>query len=499
VRIVRELLLESLVLALMGGAIGVGIAYAALRLLVALGPANLPRLSEVSLDSTALLFTFAVSVVSALFFGLIPAIKSTGPTVSGTLGNTRTTSTSSSRRRAQDALVVAQVALALILLISAGLMLRTFASLRTVAPGFTHAEQIETARIALPVALSSNPDATVEAHRQILSKLAALPAVTSVAFAGSLPMEGGDEDWDEVFAEGKSYGAGENPVRMFKFISPGYFEAMGTKLIAGRDYTWADFEKFQPLVVISENYAREVWGSAGAAIGKRVRTGEGTPWREIIGVVEDVRNNGLQEKPPAIVYWPSRIDKLYPSTGSTALRSVALVLRSDRAGTTTFANEVRQAIWSWNSNLPITGVRTMREIYDRSLARTSFTMVMLGIASSTALLLGVVGIYGVVAYSVSQRRREIGIRVALGVPHRRLKAMFVNNTVRLTAIGTVIGLLVSTAATRLMKSILFGIGPLDGPTYAAVPLVLLSAAIVASYIPANRATKIDPVEALKAE
>ena len=498
-RIVRELLLESLVLALIGGAAAVGIAYAALSLLVARGPASLPRLTEVSLDTTALVFTFAISVASALFFGLIPAIKYAGLSMSGAPSSNRTAGTSRSRRRAQDTLVIAQVAVALILLISAGLMLRTFAGLRTVAPGFTRAEQIETARIGVPAALISNPDAVVAAQREVVRKLAAIPGTSSVAFAGNLPMEGIDEDWDEMFADGKTYGSGENPVRMFKFVSPGYFETMGTKLIAGRDYTWTDIQEVHPFVVISENYARELWGSAGAAIGKRVRTGEGTPWREIIGVVEDVRNNGLQEKPPAIVYWPSRIDKLYPSTGSTALRGLTLVLRSDRAGTGPFANEIRQAIWSWNPNLPITAMRTMQEVYDQSLARTSFTLVMLAIASAMALLLGIVGIYGVIAYSISQRRREIGIRVALGAPQRELKAMFVRNGVRLTAIGTVIGLLASAAATRLMKAILFGISPLDGPTYAVVPLVLFTAAVLASYIPATRATRVDPLDALKAE
>ena len=175
------------------------------------------------------------------------------------------------------------------------------------------------------------------------------------------------------------------------------------------------------------------------------------------------------------------------------------MLRSDRAGTAPFANEIRKAIWSWNPNLPVTAIRTMQQVYDQSLARTSFTLVMLAIASTMALLLGTVGIYGVIAYSVSQRRREIGIRVALGSPQRELKAMFVRNGVRLAAIGTAIGLLASTAAMRLLKAILFGISPLDGPTYAVVPLVLLTAAILASYIPAARAAKIDPVDALKAE
>jgi predicted permease len=498
-RIARGLLFEGLLLALIGGAIGIVLSYGALMLLVAHGPANLPRLSEVSLDSTALVFNFAISAASGLFFGLIPALKYAGPRISMALGSSRTAGTSRGGRRAQDVLVVAQVALALVLLICAGLMLRTFASLRTVAPGFTQAEQLQSARIALPAALAPNPEATVQVQRQILNKLAAIPGASSVAFSLNLPMEDLDDDWDEMFAEGRTYGSGQNPVRLFKFVSPGFFGIMGTKLIAGRDYTWTDVQEVRPAVIISENYAREVWGSAAAAVGKRIRTGEGTPWREIIGVVEDVRNNGLQEKPPAIVYWPSRIDKLYPSTGSTALRSLTLVLRSNRAGTAPFATEIRQAIWSVNSNLPVTGMRTMQAIYDQSLARMSFTLVMLALAGTMALLLGIVGIYGVIAYSVSQRRREIGIRVALGAQQRELKAMFVRNGVVLTIIGIAIGLLSSMILTRLMKAILFGISPIDPPTYAGVPIVLLVAAILASYIPATRAARVDPVEALKSE
>lgn len=498
-RIVRELLFESLLLGLIGGAIGVVLAYVALILVVAYGPANLPRLNEVSLDSTALVFSFAISAASGLFFGVIPALKYAGPRIPMALGSSRTAGTSRSGRRAQNAFVVAQVALALVLLICAGLMLRTFANLRTVAPGFTQAEQIQSARIGLPAALSPNPDATVQVQRQILNNLAAIPGTSSVAFSGNLPMEGLDEDWDEMFAEGKTYGSGQNPVRLFKFVSPGFFGTMGTKLTVGRDYTWTDVQEVRPSVIISDNYARELWGSAASAIGKRIRTAEGTPWREIIGVVEDTRNNGLQENPPPTVYWPSRIDKLYPSTGSTALRNLTLVLRSNRAGTAPFSNEIRQAIWSVNSNLPVTAMRTMQEIYDRSLARTSFTLVMLALAGSMALVLGIVGIYGVIAYAVSQRRREIGIRVALGAQQRELKAMFVRDGVVLTIIGIGIGLLSSAALTRLMKAILFGISPIDPPTYGAVATVLLLAAILASYIPATRAARVDPVDALKAE
>jgi ABC-type antimicrobial peptide transport system permease subunit len=223
------------------------------------------------------------------------------------------------------------------------------------------------------------------------------------------------------------------------------------------------------------------------------------PWHEVIGVVQDVRENGLNQQAPAIVYWPSMSAHLIATGGQpSAIRGVTFIVRSERTGTEGFLNQVRQAVWSVNSSLPVSQ-RTMRDVYDQSLARTSFTLVMLAIAASMALLLGVVGIYGVISYVVSQRRREIGIRAALGAQQRELKRMFVRHGLALAGVGVAIGLGAAAGLTRLMSTVLYGVSSLDPVTYVAVPLVLLSATVLASYVPARRAASVDPVEALRVE
>src|SRR5204863_884342 len=254
----------------------------------------------------------------------------------------------------------------------------------------------------------------------------------------------------------------------------------------------------RPVVMISENLARELWGTTTAALGKRLRQDPGMPWHEVIGVVQDVRENGVYQQAPPTVYWPSMSAFLNASAGPNAIRGVTFIVRSERTGTEGFLNEVRQAVWSVNSGLPASP-RTMREVYDQSLARTSFTLVMLAIAASMALLLGVVGIYGVISYAVSQRRRAIGIRAALGAQQGELKGMFVRHGLVLAGIGVVIGLGAAAGVTRLMSTLLYGITPLDPVTYVAVPLVLVTATVLASYLPARRAASVDPVEALRAE
>lgn len=223
------------------------------------------------------------------------------------------------------------------------------------------------------------------------------------------------------------------------------------------------------------------------------------PWREVIGVVQDVRENGVDQKAPAIVYWPSMMPYLSGPSTLSAWREMTFVVRSDRAGTEAFLKQVQQAVWSVNASLPVASVRTMQDIYDQSLARTSFALVMLAIAGAMALLLGIVGIYGVISYAVSQRRREIGIRLALGAQPGELKRMFVRHALTLTCIGVAIGLVAAAGLMRLMKSLLFGISPLDPLTYIAVPIVLVAAAALASYLRARRAAAVDPVEALRAE
>jgi predicted permease len=500
-RIARELLTESLSLGLMGGVIAVGAACAGLRLLTAFGPANLPRLNEVSLDLSSLGFTLLLSVLSGLLFGSIPVLKYMRTSASTTIGNAnRTASAGRVRQRSRNVLVVAQVAMALVLLVSALLMIRTFAALRNVDPGFSDAAHVQTMHIWIPDLLIADPQTVTRVQNAIVDKLAALPGVTSVGFAGAVPMENNDPNWDELGVEGKHYEGGEPPLRLFNYVSPNYFHTAGTKVVAGRDFTWDDIYGLRQMVIVSENFARESWGTPSAAIGKRVRQFSSMPWQEVIGVVQDVHQHGVDQDAPPTVYWTAMLNDPYTRTPTIdAPRAVTYVIHSSRAGNEGFLTEVQQAVWSVNSNLPLASVETMQDIYSKSLARTSFTLVMLAIAGSMAFALGVIGIYGVISYAVSQRTREMGIRLALGAQRNELKWMFVRSALLLTTAGVAIGLGTAAALMHLMKSLLFGISPLDPFTYITVPLILAISAALASYLPARRAALVDPVEALRAE
>jgi predicted permease len=287
-------------------------------------------------------------------------------------------------------------------------------------------------------------------------------------------------------------------MRLYNYVSPGYFHTAGTRLIAGRDFSWAEVYNVRPIGILSEGLARELWGSPQAAIGKRFHEYPSQPWHEVVGVVQDVRENGVDQMSPATVYWPSLMGDTSAPEKLGAWRTVYFAIRSNRAGTQTFINEMQQAVWSVNSNLPVADISTMQEIYSDSMARTSFTLVMLAIAGSMALVLGIIGIYGVISYTVSQRTREIGIRLALGAQKSELKWMFVRSALTLTAVGIVIGMGSAAGLMQLMKSLLFGTSPLDPATYLVVLFVLAASAVAASYLPARRAAAVDPVEALRA-
>lgn len=498
-RIARELLLESVTFGLLGGAVGVGVAYAGLRLLTAIGPQNLPRLSEISLDGQSLAFTLILSVLSGLLFGFIPALRyAPSRQVMPLLGTMRTTSVSRENQRGRNVLVVAQVAMALVLLISAVLMIRTSYAMRNVDPGFSDPASLQIMRISIPETLVRDPQAAMRMQNSIQEKLAAIPGVTLVGFAAAAPMSQAEPDWDAISVEGRERGE-DPPLRLFNFIAPGYFHTTGTRIIAGQDITWAEVYGFRPVAMVSEGLARELWGSAGAAVGKRIRQYDAAPWHEVVGVVQDVRENGVDQVSPATVYWPSMAhDLLGPGILGT-WRTVYFTLRTNRAGTQSFINEMQHAVWSVNSNLPVAAIRTMQDVYLQSMARTSFTLVMLTIAGTMALALGILGIYGVISYAVSQRTREIGIRMALGANKSELVWMFVRSALVLTAVGTAVGLGTAAALMRLMRTLLFGISPLDPITFTAVPVALVAAAALASYLPARRTAAVNPVEALRAE
>jgi predicted permease len=497
-RLTGEILFESLVLALLASVLGLGLACAALRVLVAMAPADLPRLNEIGVDGTVLLFTLALSLVASLLFGSIPTVKYAGGRLGTGLREAgRSMSESRERHRARSLLVVIQVALALVLLISSGLMIRTFRALTKVNPGFAAPSEVQTFRVNIPDTDVKDPEQVVHVQQEISHKIEAVPGVSSVGLSMSVPMDG--NEWgDVVFARDRTYAPGDVPLCRYRFVAPGLFKTLGTPLVAGRDFTWSDIYTKVPVAMVSEKLAREYWRDPSSALGKQIRANAKDDWREVVGVVGDVHDDGVDKNAPRSVYWPILAAR-FTGTDIDVRRYVTFSIRSPRAGSESFMNEVRRAVWSVDPNLPLADVHTLDYYYAKSTARTSFTLVMLAVAGGMALLLGIVGLYGVIAYSVSQRRREIGIRMALGARHQELAGMFVRHALGLAGVGVACGLAAAPALTRLMSSLLFGVKSVDPPTYAAVAIGLIATAALASYLPARRAAAVNPVESMRAE
>jgi len=500
-RIAAQLLFESVILGLLGSVLGLALAYGALRILVAMAPTGIPRIHEVGIDVPVLLFTLALALFSSLLFGAIPVFKYAGAHLNtGLREGGRALSQSRQQHRARNVLVVVQVALALVLLIGSGLMIRTFRALMHTPPGFVGPDAVQTFRFYIPDTAipDSQAERVIRAEQEIQNKLAAIPGVSSVSFSSAIPMDGYNSN-DPVFAEDRTYAEGElPPIRRFKFVSPGFLATIGAPLVAGRDISWEDTYQRIPVALISENLAKEYWHDARNALGKRIRVGSTDDWREIVGVVANIYDNGVDSPAPTSVYWPV-IMSHFEGQKENLRRGTAFVIRSPRAGSEAFLNELRQTVWSVDPNVPLANVHTLGYFYTRSMARTSFTLVMLGVAGGMALLLGIVGIYGVIAYSVSQRTREIGIRMALGAQRQTLTGMFVRQGLLLTGIGVVCGLVAAFASMRLMSSLLFKVSAVDPITYGAMTLGVVGVAYLACYLPSRRAATVDPVEALRAE
>jgi predicted permease len=498
-QIAKELLLESVSLGVLGGVIGVGLAYGGLRLLLAMGPESLPRQEAIAIDGTALGFALAISVLAGLVFGLFPLLKYGGPNMVNALKEGgRASSEGQERHRARNTLVVAQIALALVLLVGSGLMIRSFQSLQDVHPGFVRPEEVLTLRVSIPEAEIEDGEQAVFTHEQIVRKIEQIPGVVSVGLSSSVTMDGNDSN-DAVYVEEFPVPEGQiPPIRRFKWISEDYFETMGNPVLAGRPITWGDIRRHASVCMVTENFAREYWDSPAEAVGKRIRASLDDPWREIIGVVGDVYDDGVGEKAPTVLYWPMLIEDLW-GQGLYARRNVAYAVRSSRAGTQGFLREIRQAVWSVNPNLPLARVKTLEEWLEDSMARTSFTLIMLGIAAAMALLLGAVGIYGVISYTVSQRTREIGLRMALGAQRADVSRLVLRQGFLLVGLGVLLGLGAAAGLTRLMSALLFGVSATDPITYLAAALGLGSIALMASYFPARRAAGVDPMEALRWE
>jgi predicted permease len=499
-RIARALLAESMLLAVLGGVLGVTLAYGLLALLLAIAPPQLPRLAEIAIDTRGLAFALVVTLAAAVAISLAPVFRAVQVRLSTGLRAARGTSAGRAQHRAQNVLVVGQVALALVLLVGSGLMIRTFAALQAVDAGFSSPESVQTFRIAAPVPLVPEPRGVLVQQRAIVDALDAIPGVSGVGFTNSLPMEGVVTGWDGIFVEGQNAdNVTEMALRIYNMISPGYLEAMGIRLVAGRDLSWADLEETRPVTLISAGLARELFETPEGAVGRRIRPpGPQGPWREIVGVVDDVHINGLDVAPPSAVYWPTFLAD-FRGAPLFVQRGAAFAVRSSLAGTPGLARQIEHAVWSVSPDLPVAAVRTMQDHYDRSLGRTSFTLVMLAAAAASALVLGVVGLYGVLSYVVSTRRREIAIRFALGARASDVERRIVRQGVVLAGIGVAIGLVAAVGATRLMASLLYEVQAVDPLTYVAVAAGLIAVAALASYLPARRASTVDPAESLAAE
>jgi predicted permease len=509
-RIARYFVAESVLLSGLGGAAGLALAWWSINLVLGFGPATLPRLHEIRLDATAVAFTGLISFVAALVLGMIPVIRD-GANARVLQEGGRGTTASSARQRLRHTLLAVQVALALVLLVASGLMLRSFQKLRSADPGF-NATSTLTFSVALPRREFSTTDAAVRVHAAILERLAVLPGVNAVSATTCLPLHAACSG-NTLRVFGRAYPPGTIPqIAASRGVAGGYFEAMGMRLVRGRTISPDDVRRGEPIAVISEALVRRFFPDQDP-IGQRVASNRPPPkpgappdlqWLTIVGVVGDTSTGRVLPGGPPLpqVYMPM---SLAPTPGGPLsaigpdVLLVSFVVRSARSAQDVSLEAVRSAVSSVNPDLAIAQVRTLQQILDASSSRMAFTMTLLAIASIVAMILGVIGIYGVMSYVVSQRTGEIGVRLALGAAPRRVAGEIVRQGLTVTCIGLSGGLAAALAGARLIESLLYRVGPRDPVVFAAMTALLLTVALLACWLPARRAANLSPLGALRSE
>jgi len=488
-RVIRQLLSESLLIAGLGGAVGLLAGRWMLDGLLALAPENTPQLSRVGMDRTVLLFTLGVAALTSLLSGLLPALQASRADLQTALKEGGRSTGGASRERVRKTLLVVEISLALVLLSGAGLLTRSMYNLLRIDPGF-NPESLLTMRFSLS-AESYNLSRRRVFYDECLARVAALPGVRAAALTFSLPI--GGSNWNSVFIAGDKPAPPrpDLPSSAYIPVSANYFETMGIRLTKGRLFTKSDGADSPLVVVINETLARRIWPGEDP-IGKRVKQGwpeSETPWREVVGVVNDVKLNGLERETPLETYVP--LTQESPRSFGLAVRTAGDPLAA--------ATAVERAIHSLDKDLPVSQVLTMDQLLGNSLSQRRLTLVLLASFAVLALLLAAIGVYGVIAYSVRQRTNEIGIRMALGAQTGDVLKLILTQGLKLALIGVVIGLAAAFALTRWMETLLFGVRPADPLTFVVIAAVLTLVALLACYIPARRAAKVDPMVALRCE
>ena len=499
--IARVVFAEATILGLTGGVAGVAFAYLSLPVLLLLGGTDFPHIMTVKIDPRVLLVSLGISLLVTVLYALIPVVHFRLPKfqfVDALHMAGRSATEGHESNRARHLLLILQVALALVLLIGSGLMIRTFMTLQQVDPGFQNPDNVLTFQLTIPTvevpvaeqAGASVSEESLRLKQEIVERLAVVPGVESAGFSAfndGLPLDGDGRRGSLCVEAGSRIECVES-LKEIQFVSPNFFETLRTPVVAGRTFDWNDINGGRRVVLLSENLAIARWGSANAALGKRIGPEQAGPWWKIVGIVKSIHHEGLNQPAPETV--------IYPAVASD---TASFVVRSNRIGTTGFLEDLQHGIWSVNKNLSLAGVQTLGDMQRRSMARTSVTLQLLAITGGMALILGLVGIYGAVSYAISKRRREIGIRLALGAEYGEIKQMFVRQALMVVGIGVMIGLAAAAMLTKLMESQLFGVSPMDPATHIIVALLLVVAAGLAGYVSAQRASSLNPVEVLKAE
>ncbi len=497
-RIARQLLTEGLLLATVGAVLGIAVAHVGIRFLVGMSPAGIPRLGEAGLSSDVLLFTVALATLSGLGFGLAPLMRLGRPDLQSTLREGGKTSGGSTRDRLRSALVVTEVAVALVLLVAAGLLIRSMLHLQQVKPGFDPTNVIS-ARVSLPQSAYAEPEPTLLAFERILERVSQVPGTGSAALISQTPLAGPTSS-NGLIPDGRPPVPESQINSELHLITPTYFETMGILVKRGRPFGGQDHAGAPRVMIINETLARQAWPGEDP-VGKRIACCEGTPeggpvWKEVVGVVGDVRSAGLGADVDPEFYLP--VTQAPERSWDWIQRSMNVVARTE-GDPAAVARNIRQAVWEIDPSLPVYDLQTLKQVMRSSTAGTRFNMLLLLMLGAAGLVLAAVGVYGIIAYSVSQRTHELGIRMALGAEPGRVSAMVVRQGAVLAATGLVLGVPASLVASRVLASLLSGVTPTDPLTYAAVALLLATVALLASYVPARRAARVDPVIALRSE